>query len=96
VKIGIVSQSYYPKPGGVTEVVHHTAVELRRLGHDATIITTRYNGARIKEPGIIRIGRNILFPANGAVATPRSKDGPEGLQSAWLICNPPSVRFFRP
>ncbi len=65
-KIGIVTQSYYPKPGGVTEVVHHTAVELRRLGHDVTIITTRYDRRRMEEPGIIRIGRNILFPANGA------------------------------
>jgi phosphatidylinositol alpha-mannosyltransferase len=66
VKIGIVTQSYYPKPGGVTEVVHHTAVELRRLGHEVTIITARYGQARRKEPGVIRIGRNILFPANGA------------------------------
>jgi phosphatidylinositol alpha-mannosyltransferase len=65
-KIGIVTQSYYPKPGGVTEVVHHTAVELRRLGHEVKIITTRYDSRRKKEPGIIRIGRNILFPANGA------------------------------
>ena len=30
-KIGIVSQSYYPRYGGVTEHVHHTAVELRKL-----------------------------------------------------------------
>jgi phosphatidylinositol alpha-mannosyltransferase len=66
VKIGIVTQSYYPKPGGVTEVVHHTALELRRLGHEVTIITTRYDRRRTKEPGIIRLGRNILFPANGA------------------------------
>ena len=65
-KIGIVTQSYYPKPGGVTEVVHYTAKGLRRLGHDVTIITTRYGACPIKEPGVIRIGRNILFPANGA------------------------------
>ena len=65
-KIGIVTQSYYPKPGGVTEVVHYTAAELRRLGHDVTIITTSYNSGGKREPGIIRIGRNILFPANGA------------------------------
>ncbi|MDD3643145.1 MAG: glycosyltransferase family 4 protein [Candidatus Krumholzibacteria bacterium] len=65
-KIGIVTQSYYPKPGGVTEVVHHTAAALRRLGHDVTVITTRYGGADRDEPGIVRIGRNILVPANGA------------------------------
>lgn len=65
-KIGIVTQSYYPKPGGVTEVVHHTAVELRRLGHEVRIITTSYGGARPVGGDVIRIGRNILFPANGA------------------------------
>jgi phosphatidylinositol alpha-mannosyltransferase len=66
VKIGIVTQSYYPKPGGVTEVTHHTALELRRLGHDVIVITTNYDHETAGEPGIIRIGRNVLFPANGA------------------------------
>ena len=65
-KIGIVTQSYYPKPGGVTEVVHYTAAELRRAGHEVTIITTRYGGRPRKEPGVIRIGRNILYHTNGA------------------------------
>lgn len=65
-KIGIVTQSYYPKPGGVTEVAHHTAAELRRRGHSVTIITTRYSGKELPEEDIIRIGRNILLPVNGA------------------------------
>jgi phosphatidylinositol alpha-mannosyltransferase len=65
VKIGIVSQSYYPKPGGVTEVVHYTARELERRGHQVTIITTRYGGEE-PQSGTIRIGRNILLPVNGA------------------------------
>lgn len=65
-KIGIVTQSYYPKPGGVTEVVFHSARELRRRGHDVTIITTSYSGREEPEAGIIRIGRNMLLPANGA------------------------------
>jgi phosphatidylinositol alpha-mannosyltransferase len=66
VKIGIVSQSYYPRPGGVTEVAHFSAQELRRLGHDVTIITTHYSGAEHPETGVIRIGRNMLVPVNGA------------------------------
>jgi phosphatidylinositol alpha-mannosyltransferase len=66
VKIGIVTQSYYPKPGGVTEVVHFTAHELRRRGHEVTIITTRYNRDEPETPGVIRIGRNMLVPMNGA------------------------------
>lgn len=65
-KIGIVSQSYYPKPGGVTEVVAHSARELRRRGHDVTVITAAYSVGDGSEPGVIRIGRNLLLPVNGA------------------------------
>ncbi len=65
-KIGIVTQSYYPKPGGVTEVVAHSARELRRRGHEVVVITTSYTGRNGPEPGIIRIGRNVLLPVNGA------------------------------
>jgi phosphatidylinositol alpha-mannosyltransferase len=66
VKIGIVTQSYYPRPGGVTEVAHYSAKELRRLGHDVTIVTTHYTGSEPPEPGVLRIGRNVLVPVNGA------------------------------
>jgi phosphatidylinositol alpha-mannosyltransferase len=65
-RIGIVTQSYYPKPGGVTEVVHYSARELRRLGHHVTIITTNYSGGAEEYPGVRRIGRNMLVPVNGA------------------------------
>ena len=65
-RIGIVSQSYYPKPGGVTEVVHYTARELRRLGHDVVIITTNYWHDEEPTPGVVRIGRNAIVPVNGA------------------------------
>ncbi|MCK4236170.1 MAG: glycosyltransferase family 4 protein, partial [Candidatus Krumholzibacteria bacterium] len=65
-KICIVTQSYYPKPGGVTEVVHHTAEELKTRGHTVTIITTHYSGKEKEVPGIIRIGRNVIVPVNGA------------------------------
>jgi phosphatidylinositol alpha-mannosyltransferase len=67
VKIGIVSQSYYPRYGGVTEHVHSLAVELRRRGHQVTILTSRF---RKGEPGddsmVRRIGHNILIPFNRA------------------------------
>ncbi len=65
-KIGIVTQSYYPRPGGVTEVAYYSARELRRLGHHVTIITTHYTGAEPSEADVIRIGRNVLVPVNGA------------------------------
>ena len=65
-KIGIVSQSYYPRYGGVTEHVHHTAVELRRRGHDVTIITSRFREGEAGIPGVERIGHNVLVPFNRA------------------------------
>ncbi len=65
-KIGIVTQSFYPRPGGVTEVVHHTARELRRLGHEVKIVTTHYDGPEPHDQGVIRIGHNVLVPMNGA------------------------------
>jgi phosphatidylinositol alpha-mannosyltransferase len=68
VRIGIVSQSYYPRYGGVTEHVHHTAVELRRRGHDVTIITSRFreNPEPEHELGVERLGYNVLVPYNRA------------------------------
>ncbi len=66
-RIGIVSQSYYPRFGGVTEHVHHTAVELRRRGHQVTIITSHFRRERDPaEDGVVRIGYNLLIPFNGA------------------------------
>jgi len=67
VKIGIVSQSYYPRYGGVTEHVHHTAAELRKRGHEVTIVTSRFReGEANHAPGVVRIGYNIMIPFNGA------------------------------
>ena len=66
-KIGIVSQSYYPRYGGVTEHVHALAVELRRRGHEVTIITSRFRKGETGEAnGVRRIGYNILVPFNRA------------------------------
>jgi phosphatidylinositol alpha-mannosyltransferase len=66
VKIGIVTQSYYPRYGGVTEHVHHTAVELRRRGHEVRIITSHFRRGETSADGVVRIGHNLLIPFNGA------------------------------
>lgn len=66
-KVGIVSQSYYPRYGGVTEHVHALAVELRRRGHDVTILTSHFRrGETGVAGGVRRIGYNILIPFNRA------------------------------
>ena len=64
-KIAIVSQSYYPRYGGVTEHVHHTAVELRRRGHHVTIITSHFRrGETNHAVDVERIGYNVMIPFN--------------------------------
>ena len=65
-KIGIVTQSYYPRFGGVTEHVHATAMELLRRGHDVRVITSRFNEERNEGLSVDRIGRNVLIPYNRA------------------------------
>ena len=66
-KVGIVSQSYYPRYGGVTEHVHALAMELRKRGHEVTILTSRFRkGESGEREGVRRIGYNILIPFNRA------------------------------
>ena len=65
-RIAIVSQSYHPAVGGVTEHVDATARELRRRGHEVTIVTARFAGNGAAEPGVVRLGRNLALTYNGA------------------------------
>jgi phosphatidylinositol alpha-mannosyltransferase len=72
-KVGIVSEYYYPLLGGISENVHHTATELMARGHAVTIIsaTPRTNGFHLPQPNGIpvkRIGRSIAVYGNGAIA----------------------------
>jgi len=67
-KIGIVSSTYHPYPGGVPEHVYHTAEELKRLGHDVRVVTTNFGeGEAPNEEDVIRIGRSVNVPANGSI-----------------------------
>ncbi len=65
-KIAVVTQSYYPRPGGVTEHAHHTALQLRKLGHFVEIFTANFGADPHADPGVIRLGRNVLVPHHGA------------------------------
>ena len=38
-RIGIVTEYYYPTLGGIQEHVHHFARQARRVGHDVRILT---------------------------------------------------------
>jgi phosphatidylinositol alpha-mannosyltransferase len=82
-KVGIVTEYYYPTLGGIQEHVHHFTVAARRLGHDVRILTpavedrlssTAGNGAsptdlrRADEQfGIVRIGQSIPLLAGGSI-----------------------------
>jgi phosphatidylinositol alpha-mannosyltransferase len=64
-RIAMVSQSYYPQLGGVSEHVYHLSEALRAMGHGVTVITS---GPAVEaSPDVIRIGRNTVFPMNGAM-----------------------------
>ncbi|MFN8176522.1 MAG: glycosyltransferase family 4 protein [bacterium] len=67
-RIAIVTQPYYPQNGGVSEHVHHSAIELRRLGHEVDVVTSRFRTQRDSAEGVLRIGRNVLLPHLGALA----------------------------
>jgi len=65
--IAIVTHAYYPQYGGVTEHVHHTAIELRKRGHHVTIITCGHRNGRYDSlDNVIRIGSNVLIRYNKA------------------------------
>jgi phosphatidylinositol alpha-mannosyltransferase len=67
-RIGIITQAYFPIHGGVTEHVHHTAIELEKRGHEVTIITANFNREDKKYDShrVRRIGFDVTLPSNGA------------------------------
>jgi phosphatidylinositol alpha-mannosyltransferase len=68
-RIGLVTEDYYPQLGGVPEHVHHLAKELDALGHTATIVTSRMKGKHVGEHAEVRrIGTSLVIYANGGVA----------------------------
>ncbi len=67
-KIGIVSEYYYPSLGGVQEHVHNFAREARRLGHRVKVVTSRMpdlEGGTRPSTDVIRIGRSRAILCKG-------------------------------
>jgi phosphatidylinositol alpha-mannosyltransferase len=75
-KIGIVTEYYYPLLGGITENVHNTKIRLEKMGHDVKIITSNFTKPWFalhakhtpSEAGVIRMGRTMPVYANGSFA----------------------------
>lgn len=70
-KIGIVTEYYYPLIGGITEHVHHFAIEAKKMGHEPVIVTS-LSGDRSTRTAegirIVRIGRSLPLFSNGSIA----------------------------
>lgn len=72
-KVGIVSEYYYPHLGGLSGDVHYAALEFTKLGYDVKLITSN-----VEEPHnihdsplgfeILRVGKSIPIFANGSLA----------------------------
>lgn len=65
-KIGIVTQSYYPVLGGVTEHVWHLGRELQRRGHEVVVITGQARTPDDRGLRVIRLGRQVPLSGSGA------------------------------
>ena len=70
-RIGIVTEYYYPSIGGVQEHVHHFAREARRLGHTVKVITSEMPDLEPPEgeaagPDVLRIGKSRPIYNNGS------------------------------
>jgi phosphatidylinositol alpha-mannosyltransferase len=65
-KIGLVTQAYYPVLGGVTEHVWHLGKELERRGHQVTVVTGTAKHADDRGLRVRRHGWQIPLMTNGA------------------------------
>ena len=73
-RIGVVTEEYYPSLGGIPEHVHNFAREARRLGHTVKIVTSvmpdAASGAPPDEPqatDVLRVGASRPLVHRGAV-----------------------------
>lgn len=70
-KIGIVTEHYYPILGGISENVYNTRIRLEEMGHEVKIITSSCSGPRFAmhkghapgETDVIRIMVLAMFRA---------------------------------
>jgi phosphatidylinositol alpha-mannosyltransferase len=75
-KIGIVTEYYYPLLGGITENVHNTMIRLIEMGHEVKIITsncsrctpTNVDSHSLYSPNLIRMGHSVPIYSNGSFA----------------------------
>ncbi|MBN1150185.1 glycosyltransferase family 4 protein [candidate division WOR-3 bacterium] len=82
-KILILSDVYYPTPGGVSEHIYNFAMNMRNRGHRVVIVAPRGLGKKKSPDGdfdVIRAGKAIPFRANKSVAKVTA-----GLRVYWEV-----------
>jgi phosphatidylinositol alpha-mannosyltransferase len=69
VRIGVVTEEYFPTVGGIPEHVQNFAREARRLGHSVKVVTSApaEEGTQEPAPDVIRIGRSRPFVRRGGL-----------------------------
>ncbi len=65
-RIALVTEFYYPHLGGVTEHVHNLSLQLRKLGHEPLVVTSRMGKEYRDEPFVRRVGVSRVFYSNGS------------------------------
>jgi phosphatidylinositol alpha-mannosyltransferase len=70
-RIGIVTEYFYPTLGGVQEHVFHFARAARRQGHSVTVVTSHVpdmpSASADLERDVVRIGRSLPIDSNGSI-----------------------------
>ena len=64
-RIGVVTEYYYPHLGGVCEHVHFFSRQARALGHHVDIITSKIDGTPAR-PNVIQLGTSVPWYINGS------------------------------
>jgi phosphatidylinositol alpha-mannosyltransferase len=65
-RIGLITQAYYPVLGGVTEHVWNVGSELQRRGHAVTVVTGTARESDDRGLRVLRIGMQVPVVSNGA------------------------------
>lgn len=102
-EIWLVSQSYLPYYGGITEHVWHVAQRLAARGHRVSILTGRplangHPAADRDPPGVAvhRLGRTLRVPSNGARACVTVGWGWRARLAALRLAPPDIVHIHSP
>lgn len=65
-RIGVVTQPYYPIRSGVSEHVYHLGRELVQRGHEVVVVTGRGSSQETRGLRVVEVGPRVSLTLNGA------------------------------